>query len=74
MKILEKLAVTEPLIIVKGFKLKRIDSDDPRGEPIEGTPFFTIPSVEGDLRILEVELELASFAEISSDEGIWTIE
>lgn len=73
-RILEKLAVAEPLITVKGFKIKRIDSDNQKGEPIEGTPFFTIPSVEGDLRKLEVELQLSSFAEISPDEGIWTIE
>ena len=73
MKILEKLAVAEPLIIVKGFNLKRIDIDDPKGEPIEGTPFFTIPPVKGDLRKLEVELKLSSFSEISVDEGIWTI-
>ncbi|MCF7907607.1 MAG: hypothetical protein K9L86_01860 [Candidatus Omnitrophica bacterium] len=70
MKILEELSVAEPLLVIRGFVIKRIDSDAPLGEPIAGTPFFKIPEVTGDERNLEVELILSSFSELSPDGGI----
>ena len=63
MEILEKLPLADPLIIIEGFTLERIDTDD-KGEPIPGTPFTTIPPVKDDVRKLKIELKLATFTEV----------
>ncbi|MBU2251061.1 MAG: hypothetical protein KKH25_02290, partial [Candidatus Omnitrophica bacterium] len=71
MKILEKIPSADPLMLVSGFVIERIDKDDV-GEPIPGTPFVTIPLVSGDVRKLDIELKLITFTEVSPDEPIWS--
>jgi len=73
MKIIEKLATAEPLIVIKGFNIARADSDPGEGEEVSGTPFVVMPEPEGDIRNLDVELKLSTFTEVTPGEGVWTI-
>lgn len=75
MRILEKLAAAEPLLVVKKFSVNRNDGAGAAGAatPVAGTPFVTMPEPTGDIRNLEIELTLSTFSEMTPDKAIWSI-